>query len=585
MSDGLAHRTYEYESRGLNTVLVNDATIPSDEYEEAGLAEEITASARGHKHLVACVNRGILVEEERSLLSLNASKLEPGQALVNWLRTQGDSSVAGSWTVVTHSSSDYLITGQLRYGNEVVAEIAGVYVDVCSLLERKPKVVRGTAGLFTPEPYKIADFVERLSWDDHVTSAGHLLMEVLDSLHAVDGLSNSSALNPIVANIQSLQSRAVRAGFLATLRAAEIVNGQRFTYREIWGAIVRAIVGPLPESISTEELPRYFDDGMMYSDSPIEDFEAIIKLANLRFSQSIYGTTSAVSKSPSDPRRNPVTRLTHVIDPMKDAIPGFTTHDPSTGWASVVTEAFSGPSAEGSPLRSLTDELGKSDHDPFNDALTDFDYEVDEAYMRVMNFDRTKDAERAKYIHWYGAYLGRHYAISHGIPAFRKEIKLWTEAWYSSPQLPRSLSGGLRALLRPKRNPRDSDSKSLIPILDSRTDPIVGTVKEPKIALQTGNFEMKTCTEAESLFLLLFEQTTEISRMPLDLALTREAGACALEYPGMTELTETTSPRLERFRSARLIPDNLDRDQYRIVHGDGDTILTVAMPHESSEAN
>jgi len=60
------------------------------------------------------------------------------------------------------------------------------------------------------------------------------------------------------------------------------------------------------------------------------------------------------------------------------------------------------------------------------------------------------------------------------------------------------------------------------------------------------------------------------------LSLVREANACSLNYSGVTELSETTLPRLERVRSARLVPGNLTSDKYRIVDGNSDYIVRVS---------
>lgn len=574
--DGLAHRTYEYETTQGRLVLVNDATIPSDEFSDAPLVHEISAASSGQKHLVACVNRGILVEEQKQTAG-DSSSLGAGKSVLNWMQfEEWGAEETGGWRVETFQKSDYLAQGQLTFAGAPVADIVAIYVDVCSLLERTPAVEHGAGRRLLPGGYQIGDTVERLSWADDATSAGFLLNEIANSLALPSHLGLRTKLNPVAANLKSLSSPTVRAGLLATLRAAEIANGQRFSYREIWGAIVRSIVGDLPELMGRSDIHRFVEqDEHVYADDPIEDFEHVMDLAGIRMSQSLFGVAVDPGMASGDPRRNPVTRLTHVVDPMRDATPGVLSEDPGTGWASPITGAFSGPSSDGSPLQSLEENLNEAQAHQFRTILTEFDRHVDDCFKLAMQWQHTKERDRARFVHWYGSYLGRLYALSNGVSAFRREIRAWSEACYYGTQVPQRLKIGLRALLRPKRQPHDTDSRSLIPILDSRTDPVVGTVTTPKIALETGNFDMTIDRTAESLFLVLTEGTTEIARMPLDLALIREAGACTNDYPGMTELTETTSPRLERFRSARLVPDRLGLDNYRIVHGDGDTTLTV----------
>lgn len=576
--DDLAHRLYVYETSGRAIALVNDATIPSDNFSTAPLSQEIEQCLTEDRHLVACVNRGILVEESRALSSLD-EQLPSSKLLIEWLQMQGggpETLTHDNWNIEEESKSHYLLTGWLTRNGQRAAEITAVFVDVCSLLERTPAVQKPSNGHLVPSPYVVGNFLERLSWEDDETSAGALLCQILDVLDAGEMVRGGCSVNPILANLQSLRSRKVRSGLLATLRAAEIAKGQRFSYREIWGALVRAIVGDLPEKGSPELLRPYFEPyNQAYQGQGSHEFESLIELAHLRFSQAIFGVSNFDRSDETDPRSNPITRLTSWVDPMRDARPGAYDSKPIDGWASIVTEAFAGTDVDESPLRVIADEAKRSGDAVVDEVLTDFDWEVDESYRRVMSNPETPEADRRLFMHWYGAYLGRLYALVHGISAFRPEICNWTEASMLSPNVPPELQEGLRALLRPKRIPNDMSSASLIPVLDSRTTPIVGSVDQAKIALQTGNFEMHIDAKAESIFLVLSEGSAEVARMPLDLALIREARACALEHPGLTELTDTTSPRLERFRAARLVPDQLTTDHYRIVHGDTASVLVV----------
>lgn len=581
--DGLAHRTYHYDAPERQVVLINDATIPSDEYKTAPLAKEVRDCLLGDQHLVACVNRGILVEESRDLSS-GLEDLPHAQILIEWLQGRGRTlEISNEWAIEEHSRTDYLVSGWLTRRGKRIAAVTAVFVDVCSLLERAPSVARDAEGNLEPHAYVIGNFKSRLNWSDDETSAGDLLVKILKSLDTPGLDRYPVGVNPILANIRSLQSGKVRSGLLANLRAAEIAKGQRFSYREIWGALVRAIVGDLPERGTPQVLEPYFEPySLAYQTDGNREFTSLMSLSRIRISQAIFGATDADRSGGFDLRSNPITRLTSVVDPMRDARPGTYDSNPTDGWASIVTEAFAGTDIDESPLRVIADEAQLKGDPVIEESLTEFDWEMDEAYRRAMSSLSTTESERQRFVHWYGAYLGRLYALVHGIPAFRPEIINWTQASNLSPHIPNELESGLRALLRPKRAPNDLNSASLIPILDSRTNPIVGTVDQPKIALQTGNFEMRVDSIAESIFLVLTEDSTEVARMPLDLPLIREARACALEHPGVTELTEITSPRLERFRAARLVPDQLSVDHYKIVHGDAASVLVVKPAQGSS---
>ncbi|ADX72194.1 hypothetical protein Asphe3_10090 [Pseudarthrobacter phenanthrenivorans Sphe3] len=466
--------------------------------------------------------------------------------------------------------------GHLFDGPDIVASVFVVFVDVCSLLERRPQVdIRldeyGRT-VFEAEAYVIGDFAKRATLN-LATPAGSLFSQVTNLLSSCLRNGSDELIDPIRANIESLCSSRVRAGIMSVVRGAELTSGQRMTFREIWGTVTRCILGDAPDRVARDEL-RALVQRLQPSDldsvTRFKDFQA---LAALRFSQAIFGGRSPGAGS-FDPLGNPITKLTHFVDPMRDAIPGRFDRSWESGWATPLADSFAGPVTSGSPLESLEADLDAEDS--FSDILTEFDKMLDRAFVDAMHSPKIGDKDRYAFISWYGGYLGRLYALANGIPAFRPQVAAWTQAWYLSPNLPDELGFGLRTLLRPKRRPGDIESASLIPILASRTDPIVGVQSEPKLALKTGDVEMKTLRDSESLFLVLSEQGKEISRMPLDFPLVREALACGQEHAGVTEMTDVTSPRLERFRAARLIPTQLNQANYRVVVGASDFSMTVS---------
>lgn len=571
--DDLAHRSYRYAVGATELLLVNDATIGSGD-QTAPLAVEIDSVVAHQNHLVACVNRGVLVEESGE----HAVEGGPSALLLAWLAEgRAPETTDVGWSLRVDAGTSYLKVATLLQSGRIVARITAVFVDVCSLLERRPSValVSGEAGQTVKgSAYRVAEYAKRSDWPEDATPAGALLKMViaeLDSARSMD--PNIDLLDPIAANVSSLRIPSVRAGILSIVRAAEIMSGQKMTYRDVWGTISRCVVGSLPERVSRAEVRTWIHGNQPHAIDPLRRFAAMQKLANLRFSQTLFGVGMSGSRDETDLFANPVTKLTFFADPMRDATPGVNGDKGSIGWFSRVADAFSGPAVSGSPLESLALDLAPDD--PFRDALSAFDRNLDDAFVAAMASSKVRDADRYEFISWYAAYIGRLYAIANSIPAFRPEVALWTQAWALSPNLPPSLSNGLRTLLRPKRRPGDVESSSLIPILDSRTDPIVGMQSDPKLALMTGDVEMRSEAHGESLFLVLSEKSNEIARMTLDFALVREAATCGSDHAGVTDLTQTTSPRLERFRAARLVPVQLENADYRVVKGESDFSLSV----------
>ncbi|KSU65993.1 hypothetical protein [Arthrobacter sp. NIO-1057] len=579
IDDDLAHRTYEYSGNKLPLKLVNDATIPSDDYPELALSHEITDSLNSRSHLIACVNRGMLVEEVQEYVKDKRadSRVELSAEIIRRIKDPASSTYSsGNWSFELKGQSPYIQSGNVEIDGKLHSRVVVVYVDVCSLLEPSPWVQILDDGDIVTPGYPVS--TGNKSSDEYASSAAsRLLSAVIEYLDMPKSLSTEAETNPVVANILTLSNAQMRNGLLAMLRSAEIYTGNRFTYREIWGAIVRSIVGHLPDTTLPDTVTRSAVAGLDGGNSsPSKKFEAMMIAGDLRISNSLYGTSCMPKSDLPDPRKNPVTRLTCQIDPLRDSVAGRISDPKTLGWASPVTDALSGYGPGESPLKALAADQDSTASDFVGHGITSFELNLDEAFRNVFEDPRTKERDRAKYVNWYGAYLTRLYALYQGIPAFKHDIELWQQAWKNSPQIPKALEVGLRTLLRPSRNPEESISRSLLPVLDSRTVPIVGSVVRPKLALATENYELETTSHGEELQLELKEGGKVVGRISLDLSLVREANACSLNYSGVTELSETTLPRLERVRSARLVPGNLTPDKYRIVDGNTDYIVKVS---------
>lgn len=575
--DGLAHRTYRYQAADRDLLLVNDATIGSDTQGQPPLITDINEAVSTGSHVLACVNRGILVEESSRTREAPGSG-GAGQAAVRWLHGEAGQSGA-EWTIDTDPfQCSYIRSGRILRAGRPVARVLAVFVDVCSLLERSPQVslAQSSPDLLEvrAEAYSIGDFSERTAMDPSATPAGALLTEVLEVIGtATPPDSIDPRFNPVLANQQSLSNPHVRNNLLSVLRASEITGTQRMTYREVWGATTRCLVGEAPELVGPAGLEHYLVGLQPSSADAIDRFNELRRLAGLRYTQALFGASGQSGVPGSDPHRNPITKLTHVVDPVKDSIPGRFDGTWNSGWATPLADAFAGTVSPGSPLEALLSEL--DDDNAFPSAVTPFDEEVDRAFVDATQHRSISDGDRYAFIAWYGGYLMRLYATANGIPAYRREVAAWTRAWYMAPDIT-EFESRLRTLLRPLRVPGQRGSASLIPLFDSRTNPITGNPSNPKLALRADDFDIQTSTDSESLFLHLTEKGREVAQISLDFALMREALACESGHPGVTELSDATSPRLERFRAARLVPGQLrETRHYTVVSGKEEHALVV----------
>lgn len=578
---GLAYRTYAFRSADRRILLVNDATISSKAEKDGALARDIDEALRTGSDLIVCVNRGVLVEETSYAAKTGREgNHRASHTLMDWLHSPDGADAdtelgrepGAHWEIREQQHHGYVGVGELAKDSKVHAEVCAVFADVCSLFEARPAVViESTAEGVTLscQKYRVSQFSRRPELDSQVIPASVLLDRVMKLL-PVDVTEGEEKWNPIIANLRSLTHPRVRSGVLDVIRGGEIAAGKRMTYRELWGSIVKCIVADLPAVIVREDVKSHLETLRPKTVDKVEILESMCQLAELRFSQAMFSSTMRRADG-TFLDQNPVSEILGLVDPSRDAVPGDYDRTDASGWSSRIVEAFGGPISGRSPLKNLLRSLAVDD--PMKDAVNEFDESLDEAFMKAI--PQLSAQDRAKYYSWYGRYLTRLYAVANGIPAFRAEICMWTNAWHMSATVPNPLKTQLLTLLQPARDVSKPDSSHLIPVFDSRVDPMRGTIDRARLALTATSVDLESQTHGDSIFLVLMEDTKRIARVSLDFSMVREAMATSVGVPGITEQTRETAPRLERLRAARLTPKKLNVKNYMLVKGDEEWPLTV----------
>ena len=578
--NALAQRTYSFGAGDRNLTLVNDATISSDVFPVSPLRNEIDAAVAAGDHLLACVNRGVIVEELAQMRTAGEPVTDlPGGRVIQWIYS-GDSDVPAAsskigWGIENVADESYVRAGCLYSGDDPIADVVVIFVDVNSLLEAAPTVTFGDVDIrdLAIEHYRVLPFESRRLQECAFTPAGALFGEVVQSMVLPLEKDPGVLFDPFLANLQAMEVEPVRRGVLSVLRAAEIVSGQRMTYREIWGALSRFLIGGVYMECESNGLRAHvLSLQPTPSDDAIEQFDKLRRLAEFRYSQAIFGS----GKDATEVERDPLLRLVHLVDPVRDAIPGRIESGGGMGWASSVADAFSGDAGSSSPLQGL---IASSDaSNPFLLAVSSFDKGLDDAFVAALSEKKSRLSERQRQDMnaWYGAYLTRMFAVSNGIPAFRREVAAWTVAWDMHPNIPHSLEEQLTTLLKPLRYPAKGGGVPLFPVYESRTNPIQGDQVHSRIGIRSKDVQVRSSVDADSLFVAVTESGRDEVSMLLDFAMIREAMACASGFAGATELSEATSPRLERFRAARLVAGKkMDTLNYRIILASKDKPLSV----------
>ncbi|MFT4469389.1 hypothetical protein ACMX2H_05705 [Arthrobacter sulfonylureivorans] len=586
LDDGLAHRLYEYHGTQSDLVVVNDATINLEAGNRAPLISDIDgitsiyvddAVPSRPRHLMACVNRGVLVEEMSDSRLRESRDWTAGDILVRWLYgfSLNDSNES-SWQLNHVTEQDFVQSARLSYLDKHVANVLAVFVDECSLFEGRPAITIGADSTVSAQDYRIVPLAQRSAMEATSAPAADLLVNVLKTVEESLGRPleqvRGQIADPLRANLESLRSPLVRSGLLTMARSAELVSATRMTYRELWGYLTRALVGDAPSRMPRERLGEFVISNQPIGLSPEDDFERLRILSGLRFNQGIFGAgmRSAAAEGAS---RDPVLKLLIPVDPVNDAVPGSSPDSPEGGWATRISDAFAVHASDGTPLQSLHDST--SEDSAFRAVVKDFDRRLDEAFCQLLKSPNLKDDQRLEATGWYGAYLTRLYAVSNGICAFRREVDMLIRTWVQSPHLPDDLKSPLRTLIRPKRDPAESGS-SLLPLFDSRTEPITGRTTEPKLAVRVREPELTTDRrgQGEQVLLLIGTDGSTRSRVALDFALIREAMACVDDHVGVTDLIDVTAPRLERVRASRLLSSHLHGAEFCLLDGDREVQIT-----------
>lgn len=547
----LAHRKHLFvDDSGNELVVINDATMRGREHENFPLLRDIKSALIAKQSLVCCVNRGILVEEMACMdPELAESKLVLDVLLESSDQARETGVMSRAWYPASPKKIDILT----------------VNFDLCSLFEVSPECNFTSQGKLEFGEYKVASFKERFRQPLEVPAI-RLIREVVREL--ANELAGVPAQNPIASNLHSLQSEKSLMSISTICRAAEVIAGRRFTYRELWGLTSRLILGNLPNVASGRSVRQCIDD----LDVNYQDFEKLIELAEYRIPFALFG----VGKEGAEELKqvDPVLAITRNADPLLDMRPGTFLDDPLKGWADTVHDAFSGAMSANSPLDSL--KLTLHTNEKFTGFLSEFDNVLDEAFVKIV--ENSTDKKRSVYISQYSRYLSRLYAVSQGISAHLNTVTIWSSLWSTSPVVNHETTRKILTLVRPRRviESAGSNSSSLIPLFDSRTNPIIGTLKDPVLSLRVNDLDVETQTSGDSIFLILKEHNQTTAKVLLDFPLLREAEACIPNFQGITERSSITAPRLERMRASNLVPDFQNRkNDFRVATNEGEIAFKV----------
>lgn len=566
-TDRLHKRTYSYNLHGgARLTVVNDASIPIEGGPSGfGLADEIDAAINEKSYLVVNINRGILYKEFKG----TSSGL--GMEILKWIESPVSSSseneTVGTISIerIPPEAHSSLIAANLKVDGELQVELCLVRMDSYSLFE-SDVVIENREG-FPESPPRLKEEVlprifgsaehERGVEFSERTPAGQVMKKFFDQIP--NPLDDEQEFDPFRANLTSLRNSRVRTGIQSFFRAGEIASSRRFSYRELWGALALLLVGDERARLGVGKgTPTEWLDRQVPPSDGKARLEWIVGLANLRLHQTIFGSprVDGTRLSASD---SPVLAITLAIDPVQDVL-SRTSED--SAWPRKIYDVFYGRAVGDSILGDLQKLLG--DKSPVNEYLTKFDFLLDEVVVGALDSESTEfldDSFRRSLIYWYSCYLIRLCAICYGEPAFISELIQWGKAYQQAANqgsLPEELRKKILTLLLPHFEGDEVEKVTLLPLLDSRIEPLVYAPMEPRLVVQFETAPRVIPTVVGDLILIDVTVSQEIggksrtARLELDFDLLREAFTCRGNHAGRTENGRTSTPRIERFRSALL---------------------------------
>ena len=545
-SSMLAHRVHNYRHApsGSQITVINDATIGEDLSTEFPLVNDLHSAVQNGRSMICCVNRGVLVEESRCA----DPQFTESVRVISNISAGFDPESAKSENSTSNLTSYFYWYEEEIEGKRIL--VIQLSFDICSLFEdsiHDDRFIPASNSTGSLQEMSIARFRDRYGSGELSSNAAILLDETVN-LVTLDLAPTTLGSNPIAANLHSLSQSNVVNGLVSIARAAEIAEGQRLTYRELWSFVSKAILGDAGDAIDKQSL-------IEHTKTPAGDasFKVMAELAGSRFSQALFSVRFGDHiTAKAETSNDPVSNFLKIVDPVRDMSPGiFKPSEGMFGWATPINEAFTGSAEEVSPLKELL-TLDSQSNGVMQHVVHEFDWDLDKSFSKAVSDPLLDSKTRNSYISWYAGYLARLCAVSNGVPAFLSVIDAWTELWNKAPLIPEEIRSKLLTLAKPSRNPENKSSSTLIPLFDSRTVPVIGENSSPKLALKVDDVVIKTSKQANNLFLEL-GTGNEFARLILDFSLLREAMASAAGYAGVTESSSLAAPRLERFRASILV--------------------------------
>ncbi len=558
-ADGLALRSQWNNLDSSKVLIVNDATIRAENStgEDVGsLARELHtlhySAQHDATHALISVNRGILIEEQAQVAGKDGWLTE--HQLISWLVRQ-DIELPSEWSRSPESAYFRRIVLPENERRQQI-EIYAVYLDQLSLMERQPELtvdsIDDIPKYRTMRPNHpdrdttpVADLVRKVTIAENFEDQGCADCPCQD-------------LCPILANVRNLRQESVRQGLFEFLRAAEVVSGHLFTYRDLWSVLATVVAGSSETELNGLHKCAWIQQQAEDLSDSEKRTEAAFNLSRQRYFDALFHEVNPFYSREQEVSTRDVSgaiERIRSIDPVIDA---------ARVWTEPVLESVQAISYDQLPLNFAAAQIGE-----FEGLVEEIDKVVEQEIVGQLISDESNvdDLERRAILRWRGQTLFRQFGVRKGVAAHDEVVKAWlilrSNVGDTFAPIPSDsvLDAALRFLLLPPAS-FDEERYCLLPLFESRVIPVTGPQELPVWCHGIERHDVRWNIKAvgDSLEIGLFRNFDEkIAVFELDFNVCRESLVCLVfggartdcRY-GFTELGNSVSPRLERIRASFL---------------------------------
>lgn len=571
-----AKRSYRYETpSGQMLRVVNDATIPAESDQPKSLAEEISNALEQGEHLLACVNRGVLISEMHDRSSGKGQPLIIGELLDRLLReTAGDSVKSDDWGLVPLAAENSnTLKFEISFGKGHSVSVDAVFMDSLSLLERIP----GDEAADREQVSNVRPILDGRRYTPRRAAFEKPLSELSAAVEAdmKDGWPGGD-IDPVKANVAQFENEKLSDAWCRCTRGAEIIEGSNFSYRDLWGLSALSLIGPSTNRELSQLSGWVSRKSLEYRSAKtnLERCKALLALAQLRAHVTLFGGLPMglpLSATAWDgvASSNEATMAMRRSDPLLDMDPALSKQ---------VFEILS-YLQEGQPVGERLVAIDERLELAWSPLETQLDRAIADLVEPIPK--REEKFDRSELLSWYAQYVVRLVGLSMGRPAFSDVLTEWQKAKRRADDGETHPGGILRSLMEvilPRHDAGQStDTSSFLPILKPRVVSLGVNQQHVAMSVRPQDFQVDIVANGEKLVVKVrLPGADEPAETALDFHLLREA----LSRPagqGFTDSLRHVEPRLERLR-ARILAMQLhgSRGTGEVVFVPGDGRLLTA---------